>query len=78
MGCGPEAQRSADLDIQRRERRQVERAEWTGFVARVQEAEIALQNLSRHCQLLMAAVLLERGLHSHNGQWRRYRDRKGD
>jgi hypothetical protein len=76
MGSGPEAQLSADLDIQRRERRLVERVGWTDFVARVREADAALENLSRHCRLLMAVVLLAQGFHSHNSEWRKYRVRR--
>jgi hypothetical protein len=78
MGHGPEAQLSAQLDVERRQQRQAERTEWVDFVARVQEADAALENLSRHCRLLAAAVLLTQGFHSHNGQWRRYRVRKRD
>ena len=76
VGSGPEAQLSADLDIQRRERRLVERVGWTDFVARVREADAALENLSRHCRLLMAVVLLAQGFHSHNSEWRKYRVRR--
>jgi hypothetical protein len=76
MGCGQEAQRSAELDVQRRRQRQTERAGWADFVARLQEADAALENLSQHCRLLTAAVLLTRGLHNHNGEWRRYRVRR--
>jgi hypothetical protein len=76
MGRGPEAELSANLDIQRREQRQAARAGWAEFVARVQEADAALDNLSRHCRLLAATVLLTHGFRCHNGEWRRYRVRR--
>jgi hypothetical protein len=76
MGCGQEAQRSAELDVQRRVQRQAERTGWADFVSRMEEADAALENLSRYCRLLTAAVLLTQGFHSHNGEWRRYRARR--
>jgi hypothetical protein len=73
MGCGSEAQLSAELDVQRRERCQAERAGWADFVSEVQAADGSVADLNRHCQLLASAVFLISGFHNHNGEWRRRR-----
>jgi hypothetical protein len=73
LGSGPEAEISARLDSRRREQRRETRELWNRSVARLQEADRLLDELSRRSQLLASAVLILSGLHNHNGEWRRRR-----
>ena len=73
MGRGPEAELSAELDVQRRQQHQTERAGWADFVSEVLAADGMVDDLNRHCQLLASALFLISGFHNHNGEWRRCR-----
>src|SRR5271157_4124149 len=73
LGSGPEAEISARLDTRRREQRRESRELWDRFVARLQEADRLLAEMSRRSQLLASAILILSGLHNHNGEWRRRR-----
>jgi hypothetical protein len=73
LGCGPIAQMSAELDVQRRCDREAYRTTWADVQAQLQEADARLDDLNRHCRLLASAVLIAHGFHQHHGEWRRRR-----
>ena len=73
LGSGPEAELSAELDNHRRDQRRENRETWTSFVSCLREADRLLDNLNQRSRLLVSAVLLSVGWHSHKGEWRRRR-----
>ncbi len=73
FGRGPLAELSAELDQQRRQEQAACDTAWSEFIAAVEEGDATLDDLTRHSQLLAAAILVLHGFHNHHGEWRRRR-----